>query len=597
MARELGPDPWERVAKELRAHKEAQKQAWGDIDNATLGRYLANEVTSEERRQIERTIEQRPELRQLTDLVRDVLNEFEPATPPVPVPAVHPTATPHILSFLSGASKGLGRSKWFGTNFRQRAALVAAASLLLVLGLTLHDSGSSDGNLPLALAPIDRAEARRVAPEKQTIVFAKFAKDVPDSGGAVPPAMRLDEVERQVQALETQGRTRDALALRQQLPELMQKAHKNDESLLAANFNRMAQICQANGDLTEAESNYCKAREIAETKLGDNHPCTREAVIGLARTYQTALNSAPLGPTRISPFAAPRTASGIHIAMAPIAPPRSAPGSLGKTIIGKPVGELRKAVVPPLMRGLQQASTAADRLPYIQALTRLGPAARDAVPVLANVLNQSQDTAERQAVVQALGAMGPTADGALPVLVEASCCSCPQVCSAAVETLVRCGPRGWVALRSLNEKGDANQKQLAQMVLQRVKPQQVCVGVKDAGELFTIPAITEIQGRLQNLAVTRQLPVYIETTDDATGRSEKKRDTEVQALVSSESVYLLIHKEPARIEIRVPEALQKGRITALQQKELRQRMEQQLKGGNYDQALREAALFLSTAIK
>ena len=59
MATDFGP--WDRVASELRACREAQQQAWGDVDNATLGRYLAGDVTSEERRRIEQELGSHPE--------------------------------------------------------------------------------------------------------------------------------------------------------------------------------------------------------------------------------------------------------------------------------------------------------------------------------------------------------------------------------------------------------------------------------------------------------------------------------------------------------------------------------------------------------
>ncbi len=54
---------WDRVASELRACREAQQQAWGDVDNATLGRCLAGDVTPDERRRIETELGRRPELR------------------------------------------------------------------------------------------------------------------------------------------------------------------------------------------------------------------------------------------------------------------------------------------------------------------------------------------------------------------------------------------------------------------------------------------------------------------------------------------------------------------------------------------------------
>src|ERR1700723_2084901 len=89
---------WDKVASELRAARAAQQRTWGDIDNATLGRYLADESTSSERDAIETAIEPLPELKLLTDLVRGVLAD-SPAAEPVaptlpfqrPVPSVAKT--------------------------------------------------------------------------------------------------------------------------------------------------------------------------------------------------------------------------------------------------------------------------------------------------------------------------------------------------------------------------------------------------------------------------------------------------------------------------------------------------------------------------
>src|SRR5689334_21186455 len=85
MSSELGPaaggglpDGWERVANELRACKESQRRAWGDIDDVTIGRYLAGEASAGEQARVESAREELPELRKLTDLLRDVLGELEP---------------------------------------------------------------------------------------------------------------------------------------------------------------------------------------------------------------------------------------------------------------------------------------------------------------------------------------------------------------------------------------------------------------------------------------------------------------------------------------------------------------------------------------
>src|SRR5438128_1851154 len=117
------PDPvhWEKVAVELRAARVAQQRTWGDIDNTTLGRYLADETTSSERAAVETALETLPELKLLTDLVRDVLADSSPAAAPS-VPFRRPVT-------------GVPKSPWHRS--RQRVAILAAACLFLALGTWL----------------------------------------------------------------------------------------------------------------------------------------------------------------------------------------------------------------------------------------------------------------------------------------------------------------------------------------------------------------------------------------------------------------------------------------------------------------------------
>src|SRR3569623_3248758 len=121
------PDSWERVASTLRACKEDQKRTWGDLDSSTLGRYLAGEVAGDELGVIERELADHPELRQLTDLIRDVLGDLAPvAEPPVVLPCEKPRKPRRVLPFL-----------------RRHAALVAAACLLVALGAFVPAGGLS----------------------------------------------------------------------------------------------------------------------------------------------------------------------------------------------------------------------------------------------------------------------------------------------------------------------------------------------------------------------------------------------------------------------------------------------------------------------
>src|SRR5437660_4327088 len=113
-------EQWDRVSAELEAYRNLQQEAWGDVDNVVLGRYLAGDATTEERSEIEAALRDHPQLRELTDLVRDVLQDFEPVTAPVKVtvPVAPAAPEPRILSFPPQRKP---KSRF--SPFRQRAAL------------------------------------------------------------------------------------------------------------------------------------------------------------------------------------------------------------------------------------------------------------------------------------------------------------------------------------------------------------------------------------------------------------------------------------------------------------------------------------------
>src|SRR5260370_40349519 len=127
MASETEPnDSWDRITSQLRAYRAAQEQAWGEIDNAALGRFIADDLSGEERQHIEQALHERPELRKLTDLVRDVLADFEPAVEHAPAPVI-PVPAPRILPFPRTQPGPPSSGRWV----RKRSGMLAAASLLL----------------------------------------------------------------------------------------------------------------------------------------------------------------------------------------------------------------------------------------------------------------------------------------------------------------------------------------------------------------------------------------------------------------------------------------------------------------------------------
>jgi hypothetical protein len=135
------PPSWDVVAAELRACREQQKQTWGELDSALIGRYLAGEVNDEERSLVDASLEAHPELRVLTEIVNDVLIDCPPVAP------VESAAQPRILSFSS--AKPAKKSRF---QRQQRLfALAAAACLMLGLGIVLERQYSA----PTSGRPID----------------------------------------------------------------------------------------------------------------------------------------------------------------------------------------------------------------------------------------------------------------------------------------------------------------------------------------------------------------------------------------------------------------------------------------------------------
>lgn len=107
---------WRRVAAQLRANRLAQQEAWGDIGNTTLGRYLAGEVTAEDLARVETALQQHPELGKLLHQVAAVRGDLIPAEtlPPasaaseavtLPLSAARPLLAETTI-FSSGAEPG-----------------------------------------------------------------------------------------------------------------------------------------------------------------------------------------------------------------------------------------------------------------------------------------------------------------------------------------------------------------------------------------------------------------------------------------------------------------------------------------------------------
>jgi len=176
---------WDRVAAELRACKESQRRAYGDVDNATLGRYLSGDMTPDETAVLEQTLDELPELRKLADLVQGVLSDLEPVEEA-------PAAAPVILPLPAA------RPRRQYSSFRRYASLAVACLLFACLALlpaTRHFSKP----------PADRIAARGEASHRDAAAAAGLADEIvwldAPRGGEMGVARRPEREEDEDRAL------------------------------------------------------------------------------------------------------------------------------------------------------------------------------------------------------------------------------------------------------------------------------------------------------------------------------------------------------------------------------------------------------------
>jgi hypothetical protein len=574
MAGEHEACSWDRVAAELRAAREAQQRAWGTIDNATLGRYLADEVSTEERARVESALVELPELRKLTDLVRDVLNEFEPAE--VPPPAV---PEPAVLPWTPRPARRPVRRRW-----RQYAALAAAACLLVALGAVV----------PWSLEPASGPFGGQVAFVRDAL--PRMAAGVADHPLGDPlAAPQEDKAQREVV-----GRFRDADRFAWAL-EHEGKAPEAQQVLAraAAEANQLGIRLRQEGELAQAEPLLRQTYHYCEKKLGPEHPETVRCLTNLAGVYEVAVNATPATaayeprPTPPAPAALtvnehPPTASRAG-GEAPRGEPRAKhvagepavqAARLREQITSQNARELRASVVPVLTQALRQAATPQERETLVRALGRLGPAARDAVPVLTARLETTTEPRERQAILSALGAMGPAARQAAPALVAFLHNPSPETRDGAALALVRMGPAARGVLPDLAR--DAKDKDaLVVDVYRRLQGREGRIGVCDESECFSVKALDEAQQTIHTLAVKFDVEVLVETAPslaDAVVVQAEKSDREL----GPRGIHLVIARGTPAVRVHVGEDLRKR---GLADERLRRALERPLRKRDFDGAL------------
>lgn len=148
-----------------------------------------------------------------------------------------------------------------------------------------------------------------------------------------------------------------------------------------------------------AEGKVLEVTDKSTVVPRDPTQMTAEQIAAL-RARVDPVSPAPLGGV---------TRAGRFTELTRVTLPETAADALAR--IGEPA-------LRPLIETLRDPNPQA-RLNAVRALSKMGPAAREAVPDLARLLRSDPDEQVRQNAARALGQIGPDAAEAIPALIEA----------------------------------------------------------------------------------------------------------------------------------------------------------------------------------
>lgn len=342
-------EQWEQVAAQLQAYRDSQRSTWGDLESAVLGRYLAGETDPSEQSRVEAELAAHPELRRLTDLVREVLDEFEPTAAP-------PAEEPVVVKFRAAAR----RPSWL-ERARRNGVLALAACVLVLLGVSL---------------------VPKLTPER----------DNHGTSAGLPPVKVVADVRgRAVQEGEQLVNEGLELLNAGRIPEAGVKlvaARDTHATLLPSNHPRVVQ-CDAylNAWTDQVLQQKFKAPPSRSTStLLTTGPRDRELTTLSAYFWNKDLPSPP----------------------PPVSPPM--PRGIQRTDLRKVcvsyLGEMGPEGLTALTRMLARARTPKERAVVVEVFQRLGPQAEKAVPELER-LARSQHQETRKAAQEALSHVRP----------------------------------------------------------------------------------------------------------------------------------------------------------------------------------------------
>ena len=563
-ASHLALDTWDRVSGELQALRRSQEEAYGGVDSALLGKYLAGECDSAERASVEQALQTHPELRLLAELVRDVLGElplvetFPAETSPVEV-APTPLSSPKRISASEQSASVLPFRPRQRASFawQRLGTLMAAACLLLVIGAgmgplseSLGDaSGSGASRLGLGTAMASRSSTPALA-WNAPVAAAPVLEASADH--AEPGAMQrhLPTEEPRLNLFESPPLAR--LPQRSLTPNAARRAY----SLLHQGYQY-----QRDGQVDKAAHALELAHELCENRFGSQHPQTQVVALNLAQMYGNALTrgefqgvvrSQSLGKAGPRELVAPqqplhgKTPPELHGSAA------ADKGALRSRLERQKTTEVQQRVVPVLVTGLRNAQTLEQRLSLIQALSELGPVAFPAVGILSERLGKSNESSEKQAILSALRRIGPSARLAVPILNQ---------------------------LTQPDSDTSPEVRHQAQQLLAHLSSPAGRVGVQDNLGLFSTAAVREALAHFQSRADRRELFVDVLRPSPFAAGVAKWRLKQLGA----QAIVVVIRRHT--VEIHPSASLIQEPPLPLQ--EVKQAIEQHLKNDNPDAALRE----------
>lgn len=551
---------YDRVAAELRACREAQIKSWGTIDNITLGRYLAGEATDQERLEVEAALELHPELRQLTDVVRDVL--LDSATIPS---ADEPAAAPLLLP--SRNFSPWRKAAWI-------APLAMAACVLIGVGFTL---------LPTNTHSPKQAEPSEFA------ALIKEREEMPVARDAAPSVAKAgvasdEDMTRKIVLLHQQGKQDDALALANRVAKAG-SMQPEQQRRMAADLEKVALSYQNAGQLDRAEPTLQSALALRKNVAGPLAPETVQSMNQLAQVYQVALNSLPESPATDG-WTAKREAKDKH----ENGKAASGASMLRERLTRQSPAQVKATVVPVLEQALRNSSSSTDRQAYARALGQLGPVARPTIPALADALRNAREPEERVAMVDALGEMAPTAGEAEPVLVQALKIPCEKTRLRAAEVLQEYGPGRGSLADHLTSNFQGKEDGTVRAMLKRAQQKKGLSGIRDEAELFSPAALGEARRLARYLAHRHAIEVYAETGKAAAieiGSAQRRAEE-----IGVNGLYLALRDQPPGVVFIVRERLQRHGASDMLQSQLRQSINVALGNKDYDACLLFAMHFV-----